>query len=72
MKIKNLDDYYPGQGCNCNARSERECDCEADWTPKEVYVLRNKVERQKKLIVKLRNEIDYINETNGHLCDALS
>jgi len=38
------DDYFPGKGCDCEARSSYECGCEgADWTPKEVYDLRGEV-----------------------------
>ena len=34
-------DYYEGQGCTCYATSANECGCEgADWTPVEVYKLR--------------------------------
>ena len=37
-------DYFPGKGCDCEARSSYECGCEgADWTPKEVYDLRGEV-----------------------------
>jgi len=35
------EDYYEGQGCTCYATSANECGCEgADWTPTEVYKLR--------------------------------
>ena len=38
------EDYFPGKGCDCEARSSYECGCEgADWTPKEVYDLRGEV-----------------------------
>jgi hypothetical protein len=33
-------DYFPGQDCDCEARSSYECGCDADWTPTEVYKLR--------------------------------
>jgi hypothetical protein len=33
-------DYFPGQDCDCEARSSYECGCGADWTPIEVYKLR--------------------------------
>jgi hypothetical protein len=33
-------DYFPGQNCDCEARSSYECGCDADWTPVEVYKLR--------------------------------
>jgi len=36
--------HYEGKGCSCYASSEIECCCEdADWTPKEVYELRERV-----------------------------
>jgi hypothetical protein len=38
-------DYTPGEGCQCHAHSESECGCGADWTPREVYELRDKAER---------------------------
>lgn len=37
--------YTPGQGCQCHAHSEEECGCDADWTPKEVYELREQRDR---------------------------
>ena len=36
-----------GQGCTCNAWSENECACGADWTPQEVYDLRAENNRLK-------------------------
>ena len=33
-------DYFPGKDCHCEARSSYECGCDADWTPTEVYKLR--------------------------------
>ena len=41
-----------GQGCTCNAWSENECACGADWTPQEVYALRaenNRLKAENKL-----------------------
>jgi hypothetical protein len=32
-----------GIGCTCCARSESECCCDVDWTPQEVYELRQRV-----------------------------
>jgi len=34
-----------GKGCRCNAHCEHECCCDADWTTKEVYDLRDEVAR---------------------------
>jgi len=39
-----------GVGCKCEARSEAECGCDADWTPQEVYDLRAENERLKEAI----------------------
>jgi hypothetical protein len=37
------DEYIPGVGCTCSAWNESECGCDGvDWTPKEVYELREK------------------------------
>jgi hypothetical protein len=38
-------DYIPGEECQCSAYNESECGCGADWTPREVYELRDKAER---------------------------
>jgi hypothetical protein len=38
-------DYTPGEKCQCSAYNESECGCGADWTPREVYELRDKAER---------------------------
>jgi hypothetical protein len=35
--------HYEGKGCICFARSQGDCACDADWTPKEVYTLRKRV-----------------------------
>ena len=34
------ENYIPGEGCMCHAHSESECACDVDWTPREVYELR--------------------------------
>lgn len=34
--------YTPGEGCVCHAHSEAECGCDVDWTPREVYELRER------------------------------
>ena len=36
-------EYTPGQDCKCSAYNESECGCGADWTPSEVYKLREQV-----------------------------
>jgi hypothetical protein len=35
--------YTPGEGCMCHAHSESECGCDVDWTPREVYELRETI-----------------------------
>ena len=37
--------YIPGGGCQCHAHSESECGCDVDWTPREVYELREQRDR---------------------------
>lgn len=37
--------YIPGEGCECHAHSEAECGCDVDWTPREVYELREQRDR---------------------------
>ena len=43
------DKYTPGQDCKCSAYSESECGCGADWTPSEVYELREKLAAERAL-----------------------
>jgi hypothetical protein len=38
-----LDSYREGAGCECCAYYRGECACGADWTPKEVYRLKLRV-----------------------------
>lgn len=58
--MDNLEDYYEGMECKCCARSEGDCDCGVDWTPKKVYVLEAKV---KELTEQLKTaKIDAVNE----------
>lgn len=38
-------EYIPGEGCLCHAHSESECGCDVDWTPREVYELREQRDR---------------------------
>ena len=37
--------YIPGEGCQCSARCSCECGCDVDWTPREVYELREQRDR---------------------------
>jgi len=37
--------YIPGEGCQCSARCSCECGCDVDWTPREIYELREQRDR---------------------------
>lgn len=37
--------YIPGEGCQCSARCSCECGCDVDWTPRDVYELREQRDR---------------------------
>lgn len=43
-------DYTPGEECQCSAYNESECGCGADWTPREVYELREECMEQARLL----------------------
>ncbi len=52
-------DYYKGKGCDCGAWADFECVCdEVDWTPKEVYDLREEVARMQQQIRNMQEIID--------------
>jgi len=65
MSDINLDTYTEGQGCICSAYGEMECACGADWTPREVYELRDEVTVLRKALNDLLN--DCINFDGGTL-----
>jgi len=50
------EDYYEGKGCKCYAWSQGECACGADWTPKEVYRLRDEIVSLREQLGELNNE----------------
>jgi hypothetical protein len=52
------ENYTPGQGCMCHAHSEEECGCDVDWTPREVYELREQRDR-------LAEALDRLERTAG-------
>ena len=52
------DRYTPGQDCGCYAYSESECGCDADWTPAEVYELREELARARKTIEGIQHHIN--------------
>ena len=37
--------HIPGEGCQCSARCSCECGCDVDWTPREIYELREQRDR---------------------------
>ena len=39
-----------GKGCECFARCEADCVCDADWTPEEVIRLRADIEQMKRAL----------------------
>jgi predicted RNase H-like nuclease (RuvC/YqgF family) len=63
-KGKKLDEYFPGKGCECYAKGSCECGCNADWTDKEVYVLRNKLDQERSKCAELEKDRDERIETN--------
>jgi hypothetical protein len=50
--------YIPGEGCECSARCGCECGCDVDWTPREVYELREQRDR-------LAEALDRLERTAG-------
>lgn len=52
------DKYTPRQDCGCHAYSESECGCDADWTPSEVYELREKLSAERALADRLHGALD--------------
>jgi hypothetical protein len=64
-----MDDYYEGKGCQCYAAYQGECCCEdVDWTPVEVYKLR---EELAKLTTKYVNEQLELSVENAKLRDEI-
>jgi|688.fasta_scaffold278242_3 hypothetical protein len=75
------ENYTPGRDCQCHAHSEEECGCDADWTPREVYELR---EQRDKALCELemwrdgnimheshRNEIQGLEQQRDRLAEAM-
>jgi hypothetical protein len=54
------DNYTPGQDCQCHAHSEAECGCDVDWTPREIYELREQVKH-------LQSKIEGMGYRHSHL-----
>ena len=43
LTAEELESYQPGHNCTCSASAKADCRCHANWTPTEVYTLRNMV-----------------------------
>ena len=68
--------YIPGEGCLCHAHSEAECGCSADWTPREVYELREQRDRYKLACDKYSEDeilckLQEVTEQRDRLAEAL-
>jgi len=52
-----LENYYPGIGCECEAREQDECGgCDVDWTPRREYELMAEVNELLAEIARLKGE----------------
>ncbi len=57
--------YIPGEGCQCSARCSCECGCDVDWTPREVYELREQRDRLAYALFMCRKElVDVLDDIN--------
>jgi hypothetical protein len=70
--------YTPGEGCECSAYSESECGCDVDWTPREVYELRDQrdmladqIEANHKGTLMLERMVYQLREQRDMLAEAL-
>jgi len=43
LTAEELESYQPGHNCTCSAVGQHYCRCNANWTPTEIYTLRNLV-----------------------------
>jgi hypothetical protein len=50
--------YIPGEGCECSARCSCECGCDVDWTPREVYELREQRDKLAEELKESQNAIE--------------
>lgn len=74
LTAEELESYQPGHNCTCSAEAARYCRCHANWTPTEVYTLRNLVcdlEREndtlKSAVAKNHEVIDKLRDQNTAL-----
>jgi hypothetical protein len=59
--------YIPGEGCECSARCGCECGCDVDWTPREVYELREQRDRLAEELDALKQSILDLSHPNMKL-----
>ena len=71
LTAEELETYQPGHNCTCSATAKAYCRCHANWTPTEIYTLRNLVcdlekenESLKYAVAKNREIIDSLRGTN--------
>jgi hypothetical protein len=61
-----MNKHFPGIGCVCCASSDFECGCDgADWTPVEVYELRDELKELKKLVNELLGIFEEVEESDS-------
>ena len=67
LTAEELSIYQPGWDCICVYSNPKDCTCGANWTPREVYELRNMVldledqlNRQKELMIAAADNLDAV------------
>jgi hypothetical protein len=67
LTAEELSTYQPGWDCVCVYSNPKDCTCGANWTPREVYELRNMVldledqlNRQKQLMIAAADNLDAV------------
>lgn len=71
LTAEELESYQPGHNCTCTALTSNGCLCRANWTPTEIYTLRNLVcdlekenESLKAAVAKNHEVIDKLRDQN--------
>ena len=54
---ENWEEHYEGKGCRCCAHGSNECGCDADWTPFEVYALKDEINHLRGVIKDAREMV---------------
>ena len=54
---ENWEEHYEGKGCRCCAHGSSECGCDADWTPFEVYALKDEINHLRGVIKDAREMV---------------